>query len=338
MKHTFAKFALAAFGLAGAAAGQAAVALSPRTSRDFEWILPQPVWRSTTTGIGLAHAGGEEFRAARDGLTLRVDTDGDGALDLTSKGETHHVVLRGKRADGRPLAYALVVRTGAHSDKIYYACRTTLTGTVNGARVHVIDQNCNGVLGEVGLDAFAVEPSLAAVPLSRVVNVAGQLYELEVTPDGTSAKFTPYAGLAGTLDVRSGLAVVGELRAAVVSNLDGTLAFDVTGHKPVRVPTGEYVFSSGVAVKGVQTGRLRKGRMESIVVTPEATAKLNWGAPLRAEFSTSRTGDKITIGSTVRYFGRAGEEWLPDTLYARTPQIRVFDAGEKIGSKPFETC
>lgn len=338
MKPPFPRPVWATLCLVSVAVSQATIALTPRTSRDFEWILPQPVWRSTTTGIGLAHAGGEEFRAARDGLTLRVDTDGDGVFDLTCKGETHHVVLRGKRADGQRLACALEVRTGAHSDKIYYACRTTLSGSFAGARVHVIDQNCNGVLGEVGLDAFAVEPSLAAVPLSRVVNVAGQLYELEVAADGMRATFTPYGGPAGTLDVRSGLTVVGELRAAVVSNLDGTLAFDVTGNKPVRVPTGEYVFSSGLAVKGVQNGRLRKGRMEPIVVAPDATAKLTWGAPLRAEFSTSRVGDKVTVGSTVRYFGRAGEEWLPDLLYARTPQIRVFDAGEKVAGKPFETC
>ena len=325
--------------LAATAAGQRTASLAYRALPDFDLLLPDQRWVTATTAIWLPHSRGETFAAEVDGLSLRVDTDGDGRLDEVFKGVEHHVVLRSKRPDGTPFAYALRVRTTGSTDTFTYTSSGAMVGTVEGVPIQVVDQDNDGVFNEVGVDAIVVGPGRAASFLSRVVNLNGRLFELELDAAGRNAKTTPYTGPSGVLDLRPGLRVVGTLASAVVSDLAGSLSFEVgTSARGVRVPTGVYVFSGGLATKGAEVGRLRAGQMRPMVVEADATTTLAWGAPLRCEFSATRLGDKVTIGRAVRYFGRAGEEWIPPSSFARAPKIEVFDAGACAESQPFETC
>src|SRR5690606_14113073 len=88
------------FALTCAASAQRTTALHFRALPDFDVLLPQETWRTGTDGVAIPHAGGASFAAAVDGLTLHVDTDGDGRLDEVCKGATHEVTLRGRRTDG----------------------------------------------------------------------------------------------------------------------------------------------------------------------------------------------------------------------------------------------
>ncbi|MEZ5966202.1 MAG: hypothetical protein R3F56_20365 [Planctomycetota bacterium] len=325
--------------LALALPAQHTVQLAYRAMPDFDLLLPDETWVKASTTIALLHARGAGFAAEVDGMTLRVDTDGDGRLDQVSKGLDHHVVLRGKRPDGSQLAYALRLRTSGLGATFAYSSSGAMVGVVEGVPIQVIDQNNDGVFNEEGVDAIVVGKSRAASFLSRVVNLNGALYSLTIDAAGRSATTLPYEGPAGVLDLRSGLRVVGKLEAAVVSDLAGKLSFEVgNARRGVLVPAGVYVFTGGLATKGAEKGTLRAGQMHPLVVAAGGRTTLQWGAPLRAEFSTTRVGDKVTVGRTVRYYGRAGEEWIPPRAFARSPKIEVFDAGACTESQPFDTC
>jgi hypothetical protein len=303
---------------------------------EFDLVLPAETWTAGSTGFALAHRGGPAFAAVAEGLSLRVDSDGDGRLDATFKGGEHHVLLRGRRPDGSRLDYALRVVTPGNGG-FRYSCGGTMAGTVEGVHVRLIDQDNDGLFGEVGVDGLVVGGRAASF-VSRVVNLGGRLFELEVDAAGRTATTTPYDGPAGHIEVRSGLSLAGELAAAVVSDLAGKWSFEVSSVRPVRVPAGVYVFSGGLALKGEQRGRLRAGQMRPVVVRVGETAKLEWGAPLRVEFAATRQGDQVRIASTVRYFGRAGEEWLPPRAFDRVPKLEVYDAGKRNQATELDTC
>jgi hypothetical protein len=337
MQHT--PLGLVLFALTCAAGAQRTTALHFRALPDFDVLLPQETWRRGNDGVAIPHAGGAQFAAAVDGLTLHVDTNGDGRLDEVFKGTTHEVTLRGRRTDGTPFPYVLRARTTGLSDTFSYTTGCAMTGVVEGVPLALFDQDVDGDFDEVGVDAVVVGHGPAASFLSRVVNLGGRLFWLEVDPTGRSVTTKPYEGPAGVLDLRSGLKVEGRLASAVVSDLAGKWSFEVgTSVRGTRVPAGVYVFSGGLAVKGAEKGKLGAGRMRPLVVEEGATVTLRWGAPLQAEFSATRTGDRVTIGQTVRYFGRGGEEWIPPRSFDRVPRIETFDAGKRTESQPLETC
>jgi len=325
--------------LAAAPAAQRTARLRWEPMPDFELLLPDEAWVSTTSGIALPHAAGVGFAAEAEGLTLRVDTDGDGRLDLVSKGLNHHVLLRGERADGTPLVYSVRVQTSGRDSSFRYATGGAMAGQVEGVPVLVVDQDNDGVFNEVGVDAIVVGTGRAASFLSRVVNLEGRLFQLDLDPAGRTATTSAYAGPSGVLDLRPGLRVMGKLAAAVVSDLAGKWSFEVgSAADGLRVPAGVYVFSGGMATRAGEAGRLAAGRMHPLVVESNGRTTLQWGAPLEAEFSAVRVGDRVTIGQSVRYFGRAGEEWIPPRGFARAPKVEVFDAGARTESQVLETC
>jgi hypothetical protein len=216
-----------------------------------------------------------------------------------------------------------------------------MAGSIEGVAIQIIDQNNNGIYNEVGVDAMVVGAGRAASFLSRVVNLKGKLFELDVDAAGSTVKTKPYAGASGTLSVRNGLRLLGDLHAAVVSDATKTVSFEVAGATDgLRVPVGAYTFSGGFASKGGDTAKLRAGRMKPLVVEDGHTASMRWGAPLVAEFDYTRAGDSVTVQPKVMFLGRGGEEWhtlLPD---AKSPKLMFYDKDNDklIASKRFEGC
>lgn len=307
----------------------------------FDIILPGEQWTDGTGGIGIAHRGGDRFATDVQGMTLRVDTDGDGKLDTTTKGLNGYAVLNGKRTDGASLSYAVRLRVAPAGGACEYATSGAMVGAVDGVNIQLIDQNNNGIYNEVGVDAIVVGSGRAASFLSKVVNLKGKLMQLEVDATGTTAKTKPYAGPSGTLSVRRGLKLPGDLHAAVVSDVAQGVSFEVAGAPDgLRVPAGSYVFTGGFASKGGDTAKLRAGKMKPLVVSDGATTSMQWGAPLVAEFNFTRDGEAVTVQPQVMFVGRGGEEWhtlLPD---AKSPKLMFYDKDNDrlIASKRFEGC
>ena len=141
-----------------------------------------------------------------------------------------------------------------------------MTGKVAGTLVHVFDQNGNGRYDEFGVDAIAIGKSKVASLLSRVVRLKGELYEFDLSSDGTSATFQPFAGPTGTLDVVSGFRGRAKLTAAVFRS--GDYSFELAGEREgLRVPVGEYRFVYGRVERGSASASMRAGRMGSVTVT-----------------------------------------------------------------------
>ncbi len=307
----------------------------------FDLVLPGEQWTDGTGGIAIAHRGGDHFATEVVGMTLRVDTDGDGKFDTTAKGLSGYAVLNGKRADGTALSYAVRLRVSPAGNACQYAASGGMVGSVDGVAVQVIDQNNNGVYNEVGVDAIVVGSGRAASFLSKVINLKGKLVELEVDAAGTTAKAKPYTGQSGTLSLRRGVKLAGDLQAAVVSDKANGYSFEVAGAPDgLRVPVGSYVFSGGYATKGGDTAKLRAGKMKPLVVEDGTTASMQWGTPLVAEFNFTRHGEMATVQPQVMFVGRGGEEWhtiLPD---AKSPKLMFFDKDNDklIASKRFEGC
>ena len=116
--------------------------------------------------------------------------------------------------------------------------------------------------------------------------------------------------------------------------------FLTTGKQPLVLSTGERKLAGGLASKGKETARILGGTMKEIEVTAGSTATLAWGSPITAEFTYSLAGNKLTVPTTVKYFGKAGEEyadWLPDN---KSPKFLVYESGKKrpVLSGRFGSC
>jgi hypothetical protein len=307
-------------------------------AKNFSVILPKETW-TPVQGIPIPHAGGKGFATDKDGLALSIDSDGDGRLDKKVKGAGGYVVLRGKRANGAPFKYAVRIRLAGRAYE--FASSGAMIGSVYNVPLQIIDQNNNGLYNEYGIDAMVVGKGHAASYLSQIVNLKGLLYHFEVSADGSSATVKPYGGESGILSVRRGLSLPGKLLSAVVSETTKPISFQIANtQKGMRVPTGSYAFTGGLANKGGDTARLRAGKMKALVVEADETCSLKWGAPLMAEFDYTRDGPKVTVQPEVMFLGQAGEEWhtlLPD---AKSPKLAFVDkdSNKILATKRFQGC
>lgn len=309
-----------------------------KASQDWEYVLPAEVWTDIRGGIPIAHGNEEGFLVNNEPYTLTVDSDGNNKPDEEVKGVRGFVLLRGERADGSKFKYAVRIRNEA--DKWQYACGGAMEGKLRGTPVTLIDQNNNGRWNDYGEDAIIVGKSDAACLLSRVVNLSGALYALEVAETGETATTQAYAGDCGVLDLASGFGTDGELLAAVVVSTDQQHSFELAeARHGLLVPAGRYelLFASGR--KGAETVKGRAGRMKALHVEPGATKVVQWGAPVQLEFSWSPTGPGEIQVEIPQFFGAAGEEWYEFKPDAKSPKIFVKDAkGKELWSGQFGGC
>jgi hypothetical protein len=350
MKHGKAPLLLLAlFGLMFSAATAVAQDAEPTTSkmkykvaRKWTTILPQEVWSNASGSLAIPHAGGEGFVTSIDGTKLLVDTTGDGRTNDVVKGIGGSLTLKGKDEQGRKFQYA--VRFRKQGAAWQYATSGSYQGRLEGEKITLIDLNNNGVYNDYGVDAMIVGKSKAAGYLSRVVNLKGNLFNLEVEASGRTVSATPYTGEVGTLDIRNGFKSYGQLVSAVVSNDEGDVSFDVArAKKGLKVPAGDYRLTGGYCVKGSETARIRQGTMKPLTVKADDTAALTWGAPLTVDFKYTIEGETIKVPpppANVKYYGAAGEEyydWQPD---ATSPEIIITNAktGGEVGKGRFGGC
>lgn len=325
--------------LAATATAQEEVAtLKFAPQKKFDYVLPIETW-TPANGVTIAHDGGQAFATESDGLRLHVDTNGDGRVDQKIQGAYGFAILTSTRHDGSDFGYA--VRFRRSGDHYEYSTSGVMSGSLHGESIELIDLDNDGVFNEVGTDGMVVGGGKAACYLSEVVNLDGDLYTIEVDAAGTEIRAVPYDGPAGTLGVRRGLTIPGKLVSAVVSDATGKYSFEVGNTNDLRVPAGEYRLTGGFAESGGDSARLRGGSMAPLVVTDGGTAELEqWGAPLIAEFDYTRAGSTVTVQPSVRFVGRAGEEWyelLPD---AKSPKLEFVDLDRNrvLTSARFEGC
>ncbi len=300
--------------------------LTYKVAQKWTYILPQETWSPVSGSIPIPHAGGPGFVAETQGTALAIDTNGDGKVDEKVKGIKGLVTLKAKNAEGQTFSYA--IRLAKTGETWTYATSGAVTGAVKGESITIIDQNNNGSFNDFGMDAMIVGDGEAASFLSKVINVDGQLFGFEVTKDGRTANLSAWAGETGTLKVREGFKGTGKIAAVIVANAAGDVSFNAaTAKGGLKVPVGDYLLRAGYITQGTESVRMRQGRMAPISVPNGAPVDLAWGGPVTVEFTHSIQGEKLTIPYTsLKYFGKSGEEYfnfLPD---ATSPIIKVVDS------------
>jgi hypothetical protein len=309
-------------------AAPVSVELSFKPYKDWSILLPDEQFTKVGEGISFPHAGGDRFAVKLEGTVLWVDRDGDGECDAKveplERGETGLMVFRAQSPEGDERGYAVRLS----SDGTWaYAASGAMVGELAGERLQLIDQNNNGRYDDFGADAMVVGRGKAASFLSRVVNLGGDLYSLEVSSDGAKVTATPYEGPAGEVDLASDLETKARMRSVVLRSADGERSFEVSQAKGAfKLPVGEYTVHSGQVALGKSHAQLRTGRMQAVSVSAGQKSSLAWGGPVEAEFLYHRSGDKLQIGPTeIWYYGRAGEEYSAFMPLGSSPEFIVKD-------------
>lgn len=331
--------------IAGSARAQEATEsakLSPIAVQKWSTFLPSETWSKATSEIAVPHKGGTGFACAIDGQKLMVDSNGDGRVDMPVKGVGGFMKLVGESANGDG-KFMYPVRIRKAGEGWEWSASGMMKGRVKGVMLSIIDQNNNGKFNDYGVDAMLVGGDDAAGYLSKVVNLKGDLYTIEVSEDGADVKVSPFTGETGLVDLRSGFKSHGRLEAAIVVNArDSEIAFNLADSKGgVRVPAGEYILKAGLATKGSESALIKTGESTPINVSGADVARLDWGAPIVADVSWTQSGTQVSIAPTnLHYYGRAGEEyhsWNPD---AKSPKLLIKNAesGKLIKEARFGGC
>ena len=319
---------ISALTLAGPAPAPVSVDLAFKPYKEWEILLPAEQFAGVAGGIRLPHAGGESLAVRLEGTVLYVDRDGDGECEAKveplERGQTALMVLRVPDGEGADKSYAVRLSSDG---KWSYSASGAMVGEIGGTRVQLIDQDNNGRYDDFGADAMIVGRGKSASFLSKVVNVGGELFSIEVEADGSRIDYAPYEGPVGTLDLGSEHASKARMRSVVVQSADGAHSFEVSRSKGgLKVPAGEYSVHSGRVVLGKSKAELRTGRAKSFTVSSEASTTLPWGGPVKAEFDYARSGDAITIGPLdIWYYGRAGEEYSNFMPLGSSPNFAIKD-------------
>lgn len=310
--------------LAQEAGGWEEASLKHRGLEDFTVVLPDAkgVWKKLGESL-VVH--GIEFPLEVQGdLKFEIDTDGDEAVDTAVKGNAGFVELAGKDEGGNPFHYAVrFTNTGAKAWN--WAPSHVMTGKVRGTVLSFVDRNGNGRYDDLGQDAYVVGTERAAAYLSSVVNIGGELFELELDKSGASVKSRPYTGPTGLLAATSLSEIKGDLVAAVFTS--GTMSFNVAGQpNGLKVPVGKYSFASGHLERGTESATMARGRMEPVEVTADTKLEVAWGGPLYGEIDEpTTTKDSITVRPTLYIFGKAGEAYGDFLPQGKAPKVEILD-------------
>ncbi len=307
------------------------IALTYKAARTWSYDLPEQRFTTISRTIDFVAAGGKRYGVALEGQALAVDTDGDGTHDVRVEGKSAFIHLKTQvskesAAQGaKPFSYALrLVNPGSGWR---YAAGGARIGKIGTTRITLIDQDGDGRYDGYGKDAMIVGRSKSACFLSRVVNVAGELHGIEVAKDGTSLRHAPHKGPAGTLDLASKWDAKAKLQSVIVRSADGAYSFDLSkATEGLKVPTATYLLHSGKLGLGENVVRFRQGRAKAAVVAKDGRTVVAAGGPLTAEFGYQRRGAEILFDpAALRYFGRAGEEYVTWKPFGKSPEFTVTD-------------
>ena len=322
--------------LVGTVLGESAV-LKFKTYRDWDLILPKERSLRVSGSIGLEGMS-RKFRTGLSGTGLEIDRDGDGAFDVKVTGESGLVTLRGESAKGDRLHYSLrLANRGSGWEALPGGA---VVGSVEGQQVRVIDQNLNGRFDDYGEDALIVGRGRQAGFLSRVIEVRGKLFSMEVSSDGSSLSYEPYAGRSGVLDVSTEFASKGKLLGAVVVSEDGQHSFTLSG-RPMAVPAGDYHLYNGRIGLGRNVVTFSRGQSQPTTVNDGQKQVMALGEPIRIDFKYVRQPGRVIVApQLVSYVGRGGERYDQWTPFGGSPQfdVRDVETGKQIALAVFGGC
>ena len=309
--------------------------LKYRSFRKWQIELPAEQFSPVGKGFSFQESLGAQFATELEGTSLKIDSDGDGSLDVTVDGPEGMVTLHG--SEGRRYAVRLLDRQGWR-----FAPGGALRGKILGERIQLIDQNLDGDYTDVGEDAIIVGRGKIASFLSQVISVNGTLVELSVSNDGSSIDYRPYTGPTGTLKLGP-CETKAKVLSAVVRSVDGRYCFDLAkSQEGPTVPAGNYTLLSGAIGLGDNRVDMVTGRSKSFEVGTGGTREVAWGGPVKAEFAYRHASGQVDLSpDAVWYYGASGEQYTGWNPLGKSPEftIRNKKTGREIAQAYFPgTC
>lgn len=281
-------------------------------------------------GLGSSVRIGRTQFAIGETSTTRVelDNDGDGNHDRTVKGNGKRVALEATDDAGGKSEFAVgfLVESGRWT----WRSMTVRTGELLGRDVWLLDRDANGRFDDDAEDVIWIEGE-APTLLADLLHIDGEWFHLRFEDDGARIKMSPYVGDLGEVDVHTAWEGGGELEHAVFLKDGGHASFNAAGFDGLAmVPVGDYQLSWGQASKGSKTLTIEAGRMEDIRVRDLRPVVLEWGGPAYGTVSVDHTVGEVSIGSDIRLYGRAGEEYDGFRPYIKTaPGFEIHDRTKK---------
>ena len=302
--------------------------------KKWDYWTPNP--DSITVGSGAVYflplpgKGGKirvEFRS--DGIW--ADSNGDAVVDVRDQRGFLTVPLRYK--GGKKGYYTVLFRKEANGWSYSRFC--VMTGKVNGVRVTLVDENHNGIYGEIGKDTWMIGREDTASYVSRITNIGGNLYRAAVDPSGSEITLEPYEGPSGILDLASKYDLRGKVRsrlrmAMVKTGKDVYFNLAEKGKK-YRIPAGKYTFVLGLVGSGkLQMADILPGRLPEFEVKADEVTTHRWGAAGDIKFDAVNDEGNITIETTsIEIFGKGGEKYMNFRPTVFTPRVQVREIRSK---------
>ncbi|AQT68202.1 hypothetical protein STSP2_01357 [Anaerohalosphaera lusitana] len=282
------------------------------------------------------------------GFTLYVDSDQD--RDLTD--EVAHeswlneysswyfgpaqVIL--ETANG-PVTYHLNMRLSAGNRSRPYlslvtGCWYEGTVVVNGKEKNcmIVDVDSNGVFNDLNpggrSDRIAIfeDGTGSPIPLTKYVQVDGELYTPTVARDGSYIEIAPAQNVPyGYLEVSDNLSEI------IISGTNGYFQPDLGKERKLKIPAGDYIVSRWYISDKDKTGReWRLGRyssQKSVTVAEDETSELNISSDIYAFLEVSRKGNGYTFNrSMIGADGKSVDLRMGTGGYPPTPKLRFRDA------------
>lgn len=315
--------------------------------------------RGSEQWLGLQMKGQPGVRVVTLETSLEIDANADGKIDAKAKGKDSCIPLKLTAEDGSAFDYLVrITRCELRGSNVQWVYQRScvMEGSFDKTKIRLIDDDTDGVYGELGQDAIAIGNAADhAAPLGSVVNVNGKLYHAKVDANGAKLRLKPYEGATGWLDASSGYQPAGKLVWAVFQG--GGSWFDAavrSGDTKVLVPVGRYRLTTGRVYSRPQGARIQAGDMADIEVKVGEASRLEWGGPVKLEFEYAFEGRTIKVapnfmgacsaapaggqymmqsgsgaptmapgGDMVRAQGRAGERYWRFEPEDLTPKVHI---------------
>jgi hypothetical protein len=305
-----------------------------RTPRDAEkkFTSSTGAWDDVSQGtLPILGVKGKAIRFQPVTGKIMLDTDGDGSLETPIKGEMQ--VVKAKMPDGSEALYYFRLRRTAMSasgpqDTYIFSRAGMAVGKIDDIPVAFLDENNNGLYGDVKADAVRLGAAPVAQYVSDVVNIANKLYYLKVNQSGSKAWYKPYDGPTGTIDLASKYKAKSKPLFVMIEQ--GEVIIDAAA-KDTLVPAGTWSLFEGLVGPSMhQSSKIQTGRMNPIEVKKDETTSLAWGMPGIVDFSVTKNGNQLAITtSSIRIYGQGGEEYVNFRPKTFTPNCHVVEEAGK---------
>jgi hypothetical protein len=358
---------------------QETVKLAFKKDKDYPHLSPNRVnwdepalWRTAALDKGktLGWLGDTKLHFKDGKITLDWDNDNKEDIRLKVAGgkqgeeeikvrygdklDTYFVEMKGMSQEN---LFGIGLRYGTKDlTVIGYRRSCHVEGTIpklGNEKIQIIDDNSNGYYDDFSEDGIVVGsgPQALIQPLSRVLEIHGQLYEFRPERSGRTAEIKTFTGPTGRLKVvwkgivqPTWLLFQGEKEAdRVCVNLAGL-------KEGANVPAGTYRFFRGIVLKGKAPKgpncEIGAGKTQPIEVKAGEVTTVEMGAPFTFDvdqgnpFPDPKEKELVFKGSGFKVMGKAGEYYTRFWPVVPRPKVslRVVGGAEVLKDKNMKTA